>query len=241
MGDECAWAGLAVIVPSRGRPDNVRRLVDAWALTMSDSGKVATHLWVVVDYDDPCREEYLQIEAPPGMRLDVREALPRRRLGPALNFAARDLACCFPMVGFMGDDHLPRTRGWDLEIAGALRDLGSGIVYGNDLHQCERLPTAVFMSSDIIRTLGWMVPPDLVHLYIDDAWRELGEAMGRLRYLPDVVIEHLHPDAGKAPWDARYAEVNAPEVATADRAMFQAWRADGLPAAVAKLREAGLC
>lgn len=236
-------AELLVIVPSRGRPENVARLMEAWKATVSGD----TKLFVVTDPDDPRADGYdeLQIGASDDRfgRIILDPGGERLRLGGILNYIGYAYAheTDVPMLGFCGDDHLPRTEGWDTAVLAALHDLGSGIVYGNDLLQGERLPTAAFMTSDIIRTLGWMVPPGLIHLYIDDAWRELGNAMGRLKYLPDVVIEHMHPAAQKASWDHRYAEVNAPEVAAADKATFDAWMAEGLPAAVAKLREAGLC
>lgn len=227
-------ADLVVIVPSRGRPENARRLAEAWRNTT----EYVTHLVLVVDDDDPRVADYRQIYMPPFGQILIE---PRRRLGGTLNAVAARWAEYALAIGFMGDDHLPQTAGWDVAVAEELAHLRSGIVYGNDLLQAEKLPTAAFMTSDIIRTLGWMVPPGLVHLYIDNAWLELGRAMGRLRYLPDVVIEHMHPDAGKAPMDDRYAEVNAPAQAASDRAVFEEWRSTGLPAAVAKLREAGLC
>jgi hypothetical protein len=37
-----------------------------------------------------------------------------------------------------------------------------------------------------------------------------------LTYLEDVIIEHMHPVAGKADWDEGYREVNAQEVYSAD-------------------------
>lgn len=234
---------LLVIVPSRGRPENVARLMEAWKATVSGD----TKLFVITDPDDPRANDYdeVQIGASDDRfgRIILDPGGERLRLGGILNYIGYAYAheTPLPVLGFMGDDHLPRTVGWDLAVLGTLQELGSGIVYGNDLLQGERLPTAAFMTSDIIRTLGWMVPPGLVHLYIDDAWRELGAAMGRLRYLPDVVIEHLHPAAGKAPRDSRYDEVNSPERDRLDRAAFDAWMRDGLPGNVAKLREAGLC
>jgi hypothetical protein len=108
----------------------------------------------------------------------------------------------------MGDDHMPRTVGWDAAYLEALRELGTGLVYGNDLLQGSSLPTQVAMTTDIVRALGYMAPPDLTHLYVDNFWRDLGRSAGCLRYLPDVIVEHRHPAAGKAQWDAGYARVN---------------------------------
>lgn len=232
---------LAVIVPSRGRPQNMLRLLNAWESTRRMSS-VRAELWAVIDHDDPCRRdyEYLLSDARPYFGIYI-PAPPRTPIGSLLNELARNLRWDVKRIGFMGDDHLPQTGCWDGAVVDALDSLGSGIVYGNDLLQGERLPTAAFMTSDIVRTLGHMCLPTLEHLYIDDYWRELGRAMGRLRYLPEVVIEHLHPAAGKAARDLTYDEANAPDRDRRDKAAFEAWMRDGLAADVAKLRAAGIC
>jgi hypothetical protein len=90
----------------------------------------------------------------------------------------------------MGDDHFPRTHGWDQAYLDALRELGTGIVYGNDLLQGHRLPTQCAMTADIVRRWGYMALPTLRHMYVDNFWRDLGNAADCLRYLPEVVVEH---------------------------------------------------
>jgi hypothetical protein len=128
-------------------------------------------------------------------------------------------------VGFMGDDHRVRTRGWDVALADAAGPVG--IAYGNDLLRGEELPTSVVMGADVIATTGHMVPPTLQHLYIDDYWKALGIGMDRLAYLPDVVIEHLHPAAGKAPMDDSYRTTNAPERYATEAAAWAEYRDGG--------------
>jgi hypothetical protein len=164
---------------------------------------------------------------------------PRIRLGPTLNREALVWASGFPYVGFMGDDHLPRTEGWDRLICDALESIqGPGIVYGNDLFQGINLPTAVFMDSRIIQTLGYMCPPEQTHLYLDNAWKSWGEQTQRLRYLPEVVIEHLHPHAnGKSDWDSRYEEVNSPEMYSHDLEAWNRYQLGQMVLDVQKLRE----
>jgi hypothetical protein len=234
---------MLVIVPSRGRPQNIDRLIEAWKATVR--GK--TLLLIVTDPDDPEAPAYEAMQlGQHGNRFGhiILDAGGKRlRLGGILNWIGRAYATETPVraIGFMGDDHVPRTEGWDAAVADALTELGSGIVYGNDLLQGERLPTAAFMTSDIIRTLRWMCPPGLEHLYIDDAWRELGQGMGRLRYLPDVVIEHLHPAAGKAQRDPGYDEANHPDQDQRDKHTFLTWYREELPLNLELLRARGLC
>jgi hypothetical protein len=81
-----------------------------------------------------------------------------------------------------------------------------------------------------------MVPPGAVHLYLDDFWLALGRGIDSIHYLPDVIIEHLHPSAGKAQIDAGYTEVNAPALYESDRAVFNRYLATQLAHDVEKIR-----
>jgi hypothetical protein len=238
-------ADLLMIVPSRGRPENVRALLEAWAETATGAADIV----VALDADDPEWSSYKRLGWsvtgwPWGGVLPMRYTMPeRQRLGATLNHVTLRMIWHwsdphpYRMVGFMGDDHRPRTKGWDRLMVDALDDMGTGLVYGNDLFQQSNLPTQWAMTSDIVRGLGYMVPGGLVHLYIDNALKELTERAGCLRYLPDVVIEHLHPSAGKAELDDSYRETNSEAQFEADKHRFEDWQRFGLDADVARLQE----
>lgn len=229
---------LVVIVPSRGRPEAAATLARVFA----DTCTADTRLAFAVDEDDPTRDGYTDA-------LDGYEATVVH-YGPAPTTMVRALNGVATLyaddqdvvpheafaIGFMGDDHCPRTYGWDTAYLEVLRELDTGIVYGNDLLQGHRLPTQCAMTADIVRELGYMAPPALRHLYVDNFWRDLGKSAGCLRYLPQVTIEHRHPLAGKAAWDDGYRRVNAPEIADHDRLAYEAYVADGLDADVAKVQ-----
>lgn len=215
---------LAVVVPTRGRPENAARLAAAFEATTA-SGAVVVF---VADGDDPKLDGYRALlDTGVIPRLLISDHPGGGGLCAPLNFAARRYAAVYENVGFMGDDHLPRTHGWDTQILGELDSLSPRIVYGNDLLQGANLPTAVFMQSRMIRAMGVMAPQVMRHLYLDNFWKELGERTGGLRYRDDVIIEHLHPVAGKAEWDERYRVVNASEADLADRIAWIAYR-DGV-------------
>ena len=232
---------LIVLVPTRGRPDNLRQLWKAFEETCTAD----TMLVACVDGDDPELDEYRKVHAAaceqtpvegPGLRFLLLIG-PRLRLGGTLNRYAPYWATLTDRIGFVGDDHRPRTVGWDARYVEALDQLGSGIVYGNDLIQGPNLPTQVAMTSDIVLATGHMVPPGLVHLWCDNAWKTLGETLGALTYLPDVVVEHCHPIAQKAPWDEGYAECNTDALMDADRAVYEAWQANDLDRWVQQIKE----
>lgn len=235
-------ADLLVIVPTRGRPQAIPRVVEAWNAT---GGFDDADLAFVVDTDDPCLDEYgiaATDSTPPLARVSVADVW--RPLVPKLNLAATGWAPQYFAVGFAGDDHLPRSVAWAKSMLDALRELGTGIVYGDDLLQGERLCTSWAMTSNIVTTLGRMVPAPVDHMACDNAVMDLGRLAGCLRYLPDVVIEHVHPLAGKTDWDAGYRRVNRPEQYRADELAYGRWIRQGRAAdvaAVRRLREVTPC
>lgn len=221
---------LVVIVPTRGRPGNAARLAAAFRETHALDAVVV----FVADWDDPELPGYRKLlETDQIPRLVVLDNGTGRGMTRALNYAARRYADLYEAVGFMGDDHMPRTSHWDSHVMDELDSLDPRIVYGNDLFQGAALPTAVFMQARMIRALGFMAPDVLQHLYVDNFWKELGERTGGLRYLDDVIIEHVHPAAGKTVMDDGYRRVNAPEVDNGDREAWLAYRdGEGFAAAL---------
>ncbi len=195
-----------------------------------------TDIAVGIDRDDPAAPEYeALIQQLPDCWEVFSTKTARRTLSEWTNRLAAASAGEYRAFASLGDDHMPRTQGWDRLLLEALDDIGGeGIAYGNDLHQGQRLPTAPVISADIVEALGWMMEPSLAHMHVDDAWADLGRAAGCLAYVPEVIIEHLHPDAGKAVSDATYAESLAGW--DADREAYQAWRRDRMAGDVAKVR-----
>ena len=226
--DDKPRAPMICIVPTRGRPDNVQAFIDTWEATKSGF----CDLLFCVDDDDA--SDY-DITLPEGVLV---EEGPRLRLGPTLNHYSRELALHYEVVGFAGDDHRFRTPGWDEVFYEDAKTRGKAVIYGNDLYQGERLPTAAFLTSNIVRAIGHMCPPGLIHLYLDNFWKELGKKGKCLSYFPEVIIEHVHPHAGgKSEWDERYEEVNSPEMYNHDREVWQKYKALYLSTDVKRVRE----
>jgi hypothetical protein len=225
---------LLVIVPSRGRPQHLARMVEAWHTT---GAFTRAALLFAVDADDPeigaYREAHKAFELLP---VTLHVAARWRPMVAKLNYVAARHAETPFALGFAGDDHVPRTHGWAGRYLDELHELGTGIVYGDDGMQGGKLPTQWAMTSDIVRALGRMVPADVEHLYCDNAIMCLGTEATCLRYLPDVLIEHMHPMAGKAATDHGYARVNHPEQYSRDQEAFLRWTASPMPEQVAAVR-----
>jgi len=231
-----AEAELIVIVPSRGRPQAVARTVEAWRATGAYVD--GARLVYAVDEDDPTADGYRQAERDAGSLVRLHWVPRWAPMVHKLDGVARVLAVeAMPYaLGFAGDDHVPRTPGWAGRYLDALRELGTGIVYCDDGYQGANLPTQWAMTTDIVAALERMVPAPVEHLYCDNAILDLGRGAACIRYLDDVLIEHMHPAAGKASSDDQYRRVNGREQYRRDRAAYRQWLAGGLSADVTKVR-----
>lgn len=223
---------MCVIVPTKGRVQSAVRLAQAFI----DTGATA-HLLFVVNDDDPelpAYEAHLKCFSAVSIGLSV---TAKRQIGPIVNHEAVAQAQKWGYLGFMGDDHVPRTAHWDRSMRMHMAAHNPSIVYGNDLMQGPLLPTAVFMNSSIVQALGYMVPPELYHLRLDDAWKSWGEGAGVLRYFHEIVIEHMHPQAGKAEWDESYVESNGDSMWGHDNEGWDLYRNTLLARDVALIKE----
>lgn len=221
---------LLVIVPSRGRPEQLRDMVDA-CLSLSEAD---TEIAVALDDDDPRRDEAMALIS--GPRVMIRHG-DRDNFTGWSNEIAEKHKGRYRAYASLSDDTVPRTRGWDRLLLEAISAMGgTGIAYGDDLLQRENLPTAPVITCDIVEALGWMCEPSMTHFSIDNVWKDLGEGAGCLAYVPTVIIEHLHPCAGKAPVDQthRDAGFNMPD--HPDSAAYHAWRRDRMAADIATVK-----
>lgn len=227
---------LAVVVPTRSRPQNMLPIIDAWFLTGAFH---AARLVLAVDADDMRYDEYLSVlQGRIGVTVYVLPAwMP---LVPKLNRVAAELASEHAAVAFMGDDHLPRTSRWaHLLVEGHMLHSGPRIIYGQDGYQDKRLPTWWSMDSRIIQALGRMVPAQVQHLYCDNAIKQLGEETNTLVYDERILIEHMHPFASKGKVDDQYLRVNRTEQYRRDGEAFRAWVRDGLVSDATLVRSIG--
>lgn len=229
---------ITVVIPSRGRP---ARAAAAIAAIQETAVLVSTEVILAVDEDDPELAGYVALTRPtlpfrPQLSLVTLRGDQTGNLVRATNTVSMRVASADPecVIANLGDDHVCRTRGWDRAIAHALRT--PGIAYGNDLIQGETLPTAPFISASIVLALGYYALPDLEHMYVDNVWRDVAEQAGVRRYLPDVVIEHMHPAVSKAAWDDGYIRVNSNEAIDRDRRRYESWRQHAMAQDIERVR-----
>lgn len=184
---------ILIVVPSRSRPELMRNLLWSWKNTTSEKSDIL----VFLDTDDLEMFNYPFLDHIIGVREELN--YKNNRL---VNLA---VSRGYDIVGCLSDDFIFHTKGWEDEIIGWQKE-NRGICYGNDLLQGASLPTAPFIHTSIIKSLGYAAPPELIHYFIDNYWMELGMRLDKIKYLPEILIEHKHWSAGKSEKDAVYSE-----------------------------------
>jgi len=224
---------ILVMLPSRGRPVKIVDSVHAWLHASSNK----SDLLLCLDEDDPTLQAYkaLQLEGM-GAKFRIGERL---KVWPTINKVVGENPD-YKYYAFIGDDHILRTKGWEDLVINKIENEGKGwgVVYGDDLFQREKLATAVIISANIVKTLGYFALPGLIHLYPDNFWMDIGRGINRLFYMPEIIIEHMHFEAGKSPKDAQYAEVNSPEMYSHDGQIYSEWLKSGKEQDIQKLLKA---
>jgi hypothetical protein len=188
---------IALLLPSRGRPDAALAAARSGHATASAPERLCIEVGVEPDDADTYR------------RVFGEHAGWIRTLWSGGNYvrAIRELQRQAPagIYGFCADDFRFETQGWDAAIRRSADDLPErlGLLYADDGLQGERLATAPFVTAEWIACVGDPLPGDYTHLFCDTEITAIARAAGLLRYLPAVKITHRHYLAG-ATFDATY-------------------------------------
>jgi hypothetical protein len=221
---------IALLIPTRNRPNSIKHILEEYKIY----GNGYIDFVIGVDEDDEYIGDYVRLANDYNVILYIAQ---RKRLGPTLNDMSVKYAKKYFALGFIGDDMRPRTEGWDGKIMSSLQQLKTGIVHGDDGHWGKDLATQVFMTSDIVQTLGYMVPPGMIHMYLDNFWSEFAREINKFVYRGDILIEHLHPAWGKAPKDSLYEETNTNERMNSDRLLYEKYKDEYFDADARRVKE----
>jgi glycosyltransferase involved in cell wall biosynthesis len=190
---------ISILVPTRGRPESLVRLVGSAVQTAAGPVEFVFY----VDDDDQASADALDVMA----HLNVRYIRGERVVLSEMWNRCAEKANADVMM-HCGDDIIFRTPGWDVKVLAEFAKHPDGIVlvHGNDLFQGGNLATHGFLHRRWVEAVGHFVPPYFSSDYNDTWLTAVADEIGRRVYLPDVVTEHLHPLAGKGEWDLTHRE-----------------------------------
>lgn len=198
---------ISIVFPTRGRPDNIRRLFQS----VQNTASVKPDIVLYIDADDEA-----SVLVARELSLSYFQG-PRQMLAQSYN-AAMKLAQG-DIIMFGADDIVFREKDWDIKVEAEFAKFNDRIafVYGNDGGRSDELGTHGFLHRNWINTVGYLLPPYFETWYVDNWITDVARALERRIYLPYVIAEHMHPCWGKAPNDSTYAEAEKKQSADTAR------------------------
>jgi len=173
---------IAVLCPSRSRPDDLRRL------SLSVHATSGADLLAYVDDDQRDLYSREDVIGRGGMYFGP-------RIGPvaAANEVVR-LAPGYDVYGLVTDDSEFTTEGWDRHLEAAVSHL-SPVWAASPAHNLGDNMDFAFVSAEWLRRLGWIAYPGCYHWCWPSVIEALGEAVGLVRLTPEqCFIQHHHSE-----------------------------------------------
>lgn len=194
---------ISILTPTRGRPDNITRLISSALDTALHPNLIEFVFYV--DYDDHSSDNVIERASMTGART-MTIVGDRIVLSEMWNVCAR--AAHADVMMHCGDDIVFRSEGWDKLVIDEFAKYPDGIVlvHGRDGYQDERLATHGFRHRNWMNVVGTFVPPYFSSDYNDTWVTEVADKLGRRRYIPEIYTEHMHPVVNKGPLDLTHQE-----------------------------------
>lgn len=193
---------ISIIVPTRNRPKEFRRMCDTIVETQRNKNEVVAY----IDGDDGSFKDYPSYNAYDGKLRIAYVVGPRIILTDCWNK-------CIPKASGEifcqgNDDIVFKTPDWDVAVENAFAACPDKIllVHGSDEGQhFNKFAAHGFVHKRWIDTIGYFIPPYFSSDYGDNWLNDLANACGRRQFIP-IKIEHLHFLFKKAPMDETYRE-----------------------------------
>ena len=180
------------------RPELFLRMVKSYQQTAKSP---ESRLVAYVSTEDPKIEEYKKLILPERTSIEYG---PKKTMVQVLNYFSCEKYREYNYYSEVNDDHVFVTPGWDIAMMKAIdkKYNGMSIAYG----KTESLPTATMHGAKLVHGLGYFFPPIYEHMLVDFWIIEVNIATDIMVYLPDVVVDHLHPVFKKGVWDDTYQD-----------------------------------
>jgi hypothetical protein len=212
---------LLLRMPTRGRPSQALQVLARYR----ELAESHVAIEVVIDEDDDTMMDPMVLERL--CALDCTIAVGRHSSKiDAVNGGRVD---DWEILVLASDDMCPVVPAWDRRIVEQMDrhfPMRDGLVYFNDGYQKDHhregpiLCTLPIMGRHFWELFGYVYYPGYGSLFSDDEQTRVAHAMKRAVFVDDIIIEHRHHAAGKAPHDGLY-QYNDGKWGVADRLLFE--------------------
>jgi len=191
---------ISILIPTRKRPENLKRVVESIRTTAPNKESRRVEICCYIDSDD-----YSTMERASSLGIHFKVG-PRIIMSEMWNELITTASGQILML--CSDDVVFRTPGWDVMVEKEFAECPDKILmaYGDDLcGNGKEFATLPFVSRKWVETVGYFTPPGFSGDYADTWLNDVAKMIGRSKPLP-FVTEHMHVVWGKAPMDATYQE-----------------------------------
>lgn len=203
---------FSIVVPTRGRPENMLRLLNSIIDTSYDIDNV--EVIFRIDTNDEKSIEFMNLATQTGLLIKTKFYVNSRneflsdlwQEGYELAVGKRVMMC--------GDDIVFETQNWDKIIVDSTPDpeYNYYYVYGRDGYKNKHGATHPFFSQAWINNLGYFVPCGYkwgrCDVHLQDVAEKLIQLTGDaafFQFRPDLMFRHVHPSCTKdMHWDETY-------------------------------------
>ena len=187
---------LAVIVPSRGRPQNIKDLIESF-----ESTKATCDLWVVCDEDDPTLAEYFKIISPEHEKII---GTSKNKID-AINRDMDLVDQWWDILINVSDDQVFIQPHFDLDIVNNMDNDTDMFLHFPDGNQGDLATMSIIGRKYYLRD-GYIYHPNYESVYCDNEAQDVAKLRGCYKLVNKHIFNHEHPAWGKGQMDAQYAK-----------------------------------
>tara|TARA_B110000967_G_scaffold46886_1_gene47336 strand:+ start:672 stop:1547 length:876 start_codon:yes stop_codon:yes gene_type:complete len=191
---------LSIIIPSRGRPELLLKMMES----VLDFAALPELIEFVIYLDNDESSDYEMFNSRAIIVKGERVHMGKMFSSCIEKANGRTIIIC-------NDDVLVKTNNWDDIIYKNLKLFTDDVflMYPNDLNKGEKLCTFPIFSKELFLKFPGVLPADLtlIDLHLQDLFFQLkGLGMNRIKFLHNVIFEHLHYTLGKSNFDETYSK-----------------------------------
>ena len=202
---------ISILTPTRNRPNNCDRFIKSLYETTQYTGTL--ELLFYVDNDDPAKDIYKEIEERwqnNFWRVEFVIGEPMS-VSKSWNIIAEKSLGDIMIMG--NDDLVYKTVRWDSKLMAKLIELDNPyyLTWFNDGINGNRHCAFPVISREWYEALGYF-SPGVFNFGYNDTWvYDIAKRVGKLNYMNEILVEHLHFSVGKSNMDDTYARNRSQE------------------------------
>ena len=214
---------ISIVCPSRGRPKLAANMVN----TAKSTAKTKVEILVYVNEDDPLLNEYKSL-------IKKKHLVIGPDRSPAYSWNMLAEQSVHDILFLIGDDASFNTNGWDTLIVNEFNKIPDKIacVYPRTKGLSSRKNNHFCLHKNWINVLGYFVPPQFWHWYVDTWTRKIAEKLNRY-----VRMDNIDLDIIKNPKDETSRRVHRFSLRERDHYLWNKTNERWLDADVAALEK----